>query len=188
MEVARGPGPRWFRTALVAGAVIYYFLLLRQSRNPTMWLQPVTFFAESTSLFPSADRFALDFRLEAWSCDERRWVPIDPRPYFPVEADDKESRFQRFAYFYASLEPSRPALRAFGAYMVAHHAQDKDGIAGAIGGVRVSRLARPLPPPGTHIERYAYSPLSPPRADDHYEHLYWTPRSLRDRRCAGGSP
>jgi hypothetical protein len=188
VEVARGPGPRWFRTTLVVCAAIYYFLLLRQSRNPTLWLQPVTYFGECTSLFPNADRFALDFRLEGWSCADQRWEPMDPRPYFPIEADDKESRFQRLAYFYASLEPSRPAMRALGAYIVAHHPQVTDGVTGAIGGIRVSRLAHPLPPPGTHIERYVYRPTAPPLADDHLDHLYWTPQSMRTARCGGGAP
>lgn len=181
LVVVPGPGPRWLRLVLVVAALLYFLALVVQPAH----LQPVTFFSQCTKLFPAADTFALEYRLEGWSCGARTWEPLDPRPYFPMEADDKESRFQRIAYFYADLAPSRPAMRALGAYIVAHHAAGAaDGVTGAIGGIRVYVVRRPIPELGEPVARYVYSPLAavPP---EWRKDLYWTPESLRAERCDG---
>lgn len=179
MDVARAPGPRWLRIALAGCALVYYFLLLR---HPSQRLEPLTFFTECTCLFPDADRYAIEFRLEGWSCGDAQWEPMDPRPYFPLEADDKESRFQRLGYFY---NRSRTAMRALTSYILARHDGARDDVPGAIGGIRLSRLQRELPPPGASVDRYIYRPTAPPLADDNLEHLYWTPESERRQTCGG---
>jgi len=63
------------------------------------YIRPVAFFTECTCLFPRAAVYTIEYRLDAWACG-RRWEPIDPRPYFPIQTDDKESRLQRLGYFY----------------------------------------------------------------------------------------
>ena len=185
LVVVRGPGPRWLRLALIVPAALYLIFLLH---HPPESFQPVTFFTQCTKLFPDRDSIALEYRLEAWSCGARAWQPIDPRPYFPMEADDKESRFQRIAYFYADLAPSRTVMRALGAYIVRRHAAGMaDGVTGAIGGIRLIAVRRPLPRVGDPVPRYAYDPLGPiPPA--WRKNLYWTPRSLRNKRCEGAAP
>lgn len=181
-EVARGPGPRWFRIALVGVALAYYVALLD---HPSQRFQPLAYFSECTRLFPERDTAALEYRLEAWSCTGKAWVELDPRPYFPIEADDKESRFQRFAYFYADRGKAverRPMDDALDDYIYSRHAAVDDGVAGAIGGIRLYKWTRPIPPPGAHVERYVYRPfMAVP--DGQREYLYNTRRSVRARRC-----
>lgn len=139
------------------------------------------FFTESTCLFPRANLAISDYRLDAWSCVDRRWAPIDPRAYFPIEASNKESRFQRFGYFY---QRNKPSLEALDAWIGSRHPGAEDGLAGAIGGIRLARWTRPLPEVGSPIEPYLYRPLDklPPaeRRD-----LYNTAVATRRARCAG---
>lgn len=177
--VVRGPGPRWLRLTLVVLAALYFVALLH---HPPPRFQPFAYFSECTKLFPERDTVALEYRLEAWSCGTRTWEPLDPRPYFPMEADDKESRFQRIAYFYADLAPSRKVMRALSAYIVAHHAGASDGVTGAIGGIRLYAVRRPIPQMGEPVPRYVYSPLAPVPPEQRKD-LYWTPERLRTQRC-----
>jgi hypothetical protein len=184
--VARGPGPRWLRYVLVGVAAIYFFMLLK---HPSERWQPLSFFVQATKLFPEADDVALEYRLDAWSCDARAWVPLDPRPFFPIEADDKESRFQRFGYFYAdrgSRADRRLVLRALDDYIVERHGHVDDGLAGAIGGIRMYKWRRTLPKPGDPVPRYVYRPLAPVPADERTE-LFHTVTSTRKERCAAAA-
>jgi hypothetical protein len=188
--VATGPGPTWFRIVLVVVAFAYYIALLKHPADhvtvkgePRLgWLlRPASFFAQSTALFPSADKVLTEFRLEGWVCATHKWQPLDPRPYFPIEADDKESRLQRLGYFYGS---NRTVMEALDDYIVSHHAagSEDDGITGPIGGIRLSRLGRPLPEPGDDVPRYHYEPLSPIPPDENRKGFY-TRESTRKARC-----
>lgn len=178
-EIARGPGPWWLRIALVFVAFIYYFALVKHIRVES--LRPFTFFTDATCLFPQADVIAQEFRLEGYSCERRAWEPLDPRPYFPIEADDKESRFQRLAYFY---QHESIAMRALDDYIEARHGNADDGIAGPIGGIRMYRWGRPIPDPTTCIDRYVYRPLAPVPADQRKDKDYFhTPQSKIKARC-----
>ena len=178
LKVATGPGPRWLRVSLAVLATMYYAALLE---HPPMtgWFRPVAFFTYCTKLFPKKMTSALEFRLEAWSCERRDWVPLDPRPYFPIEADDKESRFQRLGYFY---HHNREVMESLDDYIQAHHASTDDGAPGPIGGIRVVQVNRPLPAVGDPVERYAYRPLSPAPADQRKDQ-WWTRQSVRKARC-----
>jgi hypothetical protein len=180
--VARGPGPRWVRFGLV-GVALVYFVMLMYHPTEGWWVRharPAAFFTQATSLFPNADTFALEYRLEVWACG-RQWEALDPRPYFPIQPDDKESRFQRFGYFYAR---DRAAMQALDSYISAHHAAGiDDGVAGPIGGIRVVKVVRALPFPGDAVERYHFDPFAPISADQRRD-LYYTPESQRKRRCA----
>jgi hypothetical protein len=177
--VATGPGPRWLRLGLAVVALVYYVGLLHHPQAST-WTRPLFFFVDATALFPHADKFAIEWRLEAWVCG-RQWESIDPRPYFPIRPDDKESRFQRLGYFY---ERDRPAMQALDRYISAGHAAGvDDGVTGAIGGIRLFKVVRPIPEVGTPIERYHFDPFAPVPAEQRRD-LYYTPASERKRRCA----
>ncbi len=192
-NVARGPGPPWFRYTCVALAVIYLIALVKHPADHIMvkskprlgWLlRPAAFFTQSTSLFPFADKVITEFRLEGWVCASHRWEPLDPRPYFPIEADDKESRFQRLGYFYRT---NRTVMQALDEFITVHHNEggyDPDGITGTIGGIRLSRLGRPIPEPGDDVPRYHYEPLSPIPPDENREGFH-TLAALRKSRCPG---
>ncbi len=158
--------------------MLYYVALVH---HPPQWrgLRVAGFFTESTCLFPRANRVVSDFRLDAWSCSARRWEPIDPRAYFPIEADDKESRFQRFGYFY---HRNRASLEALEAWIFARHPTTADGLAGTIGGIRLARWTRPIPEVGSTIERYVYRPLDPVPVAQRKD-LYYTPAPRRRALC-----
>ena len=178
-QIAVGPGPRWVRRALVGVACVYYAALIHHPPDVS-WVRPVAFFTEATCLFPRASSFAIEYRLEAWACG-RRWESLDPRPYFPIQPDDKESRLQRLGYFY---ERSRDAMHALEDYVLAGHTTGGvfDGVTGPIGGIRLVKLVRPFPPAGEPVERYEFEPLSP-IPDDQRRDVYYTPGNERTRRC-----
>jgi hypothetical protein len=184
-EIARGPGPTPFRIVCGVVAVLYLFALLK---HPSQRWQPFAYFTECTRLFPEADTVALEYHLDAWSCDQRAWVAIDPGPYFPIEADDKESRFQRLGYFYAdrgTKEERKTVLYALDDWFVTRHRDVDDGITGAIGGIRMIKLRRPLPEIGEHVDRYVYRPFATPDKD-HSQLLFEAPASKRKERCGVG--
>ncbi|HEX7836277.1 MAG TPA: hypothetical protein VF469_02375 [Kofleriaceae bacterium] len=185
--IATGPGPRWLRFGLVGLAVVYLGALIHHPPD-TSWLRPAAFFTEATSLFPRADSVTLEYRLEVWACG-RDWEPIDPRPYFPIRPDDKESRFQRLGYFYFNSKTLTPRTvtvgKALDQYISTRHAAGTDdGVTGAIGGIRVVKIVRPLPVPGEPIERYHFDPFAQGLPDQRRE-KYSTPSSERKRRCPG---
>jgi hypothetical protein len=180
--VATGPGPRWLRRGLVGLAVVYFGVLFYHP-SEGWWVRrvrPVAFFTQATSLFPSAAAFALEYRLEVFVCGQK-WAPIDPRPYFTIQPDDKESRFQRLGYFY---DRDRPAMQALDAYISAGHAAGvDDGVTGPIGGIRLVKVVRPFPQPGDPVERYHFDPFAPIPTEQRRD-MYYTPESQRKKRCA----
>lgn len=176
--IAVGPGPRWFRRALIGVACVYFAALIHHPPD-TAWLRPVAFFTESTCLFPRASSFAIEYRLEAWACTQR-WVALDPRPYFPIQPDDKESRLQRLGYFF---DHTREVMRALEAYITEGHTTGVfDGVSGAIGGIRLVKVVRPFPAAGEPVDRYHYEPLAPIPAEQRRD-MYYTPAGERKRRC-----
>lgn len=187
-SVARGPGPRWLRICLAGLAVIYYAALVHHPPE-SRWLRPAAFFTAATALFPQSVSSVLEFRIEAWSCHgDGDWKPIDPRPYFPIHPDDKESRFQRLGYFYFNAKTESPRDRDVGQvldhYIAAGHAAGADdGVAGAIGGIRVVKIVRPIPEPGDPVARYHFDPFAPIPVDQRRD-KYATPEAERKQRCA----
>jgi hypothetical protein len=186
--VARGPGPRWLRIGLAGLAVIYYAALIRHPPD-SRWVRPAAFFTEATSLFPLSVSSVLEYRIEAWSCSgEGDWKPIDPRPYFPIHPDDKESRFQRLGYFYFNSKTEsrrdREVGKALDQYIATGHAAGADdGVTGRIGGIRVVKIVRPIPAPGEPVERYHFDPFAPIPGDQRRD-KYTTPEEERKQRCA----
>jgi hypothetical protein len=176
--IAPGVRAAWLRGALIVLALIYYVALIHNWPDVRP-LRAIRYFTEATALFPKANVISQDFELEAWTCDGK-WAPLDPRPYFPLRPDDKESRFQRLGYFY---NRSRPVMQALDDYIRARHAEGgDDGVTGKIGGIRLVRVARPLPAPGEPVARYAFDPLAPVPASQRRD-LYFTPASVRKARC-----
>jgi len=145
--------------------------------------RPVAFFTQVSVLFPRAAHATIDYRAEAWVCSKQAWVEYDTRPYFPIDPDDKENRFNRAMHFFRE---NRETMHALDRYLVRSH-DDRPGPDGIdagerIGGVRLMSLRIPIPPVGSSFERYEREPLS------HYpekerKYFYHTPESLRERRC-----
>jgi hypothetical protein len=177
MTIATGPGPRWLRCGLAGLAALYFIALFH---HPTArWLRPAVFFTEAPGLFPRASAYAIEYRLEVWRCGTG-WEPIDPRPYFPIQPDDKESRLQRLGYFY---ERNHAVLQALDAYISERHAAGADdGVPGAIGGVRLFKVVRPFPPPGEPVERYQFEPRASVPAAQRRD-IYYTQGAVRKKRC-----
>jgi hypothetical protein len=160
--IAQGIGPRWLRKLFIVLACAYFAGLVKQP-PPIPGLHALSFFTEATALFPSASEYSLEYKLEVWSCRLQTWKPADPRPYFPIEADSKESRFQRIGYFYThgTAVQVRSVMNALDQFIVDHHPDVDDGYPGPIGGIQIVRVRKPIPEPGTEIERYVYRPLEP---------------------------
>jgi len=178
-DVAVGIRPMWARIGLVFLACAYYAALLHHPAE-IKWLAPAEFFTEATALFPRASDSAVEYRLEGWSCTTSSWQLLDPRPYFPIQPDDKESRFQRLGHFYYN---ERPAMVALANYILDGHAAGiDDGVTGKIGGIQLIQVLRKVPPVGTPIERYHFDPMAPIPADQRKE-KYHTSQSERTRRC-----
>jgi hypothetical protein len=178
-DIAAGPGPREVRRALVGLAALYYIALLYHPTD-VAWIRPATFFTEATCLFPRAVDYSIEYRLEGWSCGHK-WAALDPRPYFPIRPDDKESTLQRLGYFY---QHNRTVMEALDAFISARHAAGADdGIAGPIGGIRLFKAVRPIPEVGAGVERYHFDPLAPVQRAERRD-LYYTPGSERKARCA----
>ena len=147
--------------------------------TPRPWL----YFAQVAALFVNAAPKVIDYRAEGWSCADKKWVEIDVRPYFRIDADNKENRFQRAMQFYRK---NRNVMRALDDFIVKRHVAAKN----SIGGVRFSSLRLPYPAPGEHVDPYEQRPLTSYASDLKHD-WYWTPKSRRMQRCgseAGTSP
>lgn len=148
----------------------------------------VDYFMEVAALFPEASGGAIDYRAEGWVCADTRWQEMDTRPYFPLDPDDKENRFQRALNFYRD---DVEVHRALDAYLVERHnaARADDGIPRdrLIGGVRLVRVRIPVPAPGGPVARFTRRPLEEiPQREK--ETLYRTPKARIAERCGVGPP
>jgi hypothetical protein len=150
---------------------------------------PLAYFTQIAALFPGAAGHATDYRVEGYRCRDKTWTELDVRPYFPIDADNKESRFYRAIHFYGDAHPHRQTLRALDAFIVSRIDADlidaaSRGQAGdPIGGVRFVKLLVPFGKPGDGSPRYEKKPLES-YPDDQRKHLYYTPESMREERCA----
>jgi hypothetical protein len=140
--------------------------------TPRPWL----YFAQVAALFVTAAPKVIDYRAEGWSCSERRWTEIDVRPYFRIDRDNKENRFQRALQFYRK---NRTVMRALEEFVV----KRSNASGGAlIGGVRFSSLRLSYPAPGEHVAPYERLPLATYSGEQRHD-WYWTPKSRRTERC-----
>ncbi len=112
------------------------------------------YFLQVAALFPKAATASIDYRAEGWVCADKNWEEFDTRPYFPLDADTKENRFQRVMHFFRD---DRPTMHALEAYLIESHGSGRheDGLSSdkAIVGVRFVSLRLPLPVPGQPLAR-----------------------------------
>jgi hypothetical protein len=148
----------------------------------------VSLFLSVAALFTEADHYLLQYRAEAWVCSEKQWRELDPRPYFPIDADNKQSRFQRVMYMH---HKDVRTMRALDAFLVDRHNQQGavDGIPGdqAIGGVRLLALHSPLPEPGGRVERFAWHPVAQ-YPEGERQVWYHTSAAKLAQRCPDAPP
>jgi hypothetical protein len=138
------------------------------------------------ALFPRAAVVSIDYRAEAFVCADSAWREMDTRPYFPIDSDDKENRFDRVMHFFRE---NRRTMEALDDYLVERHdaGHDEDGVHGAIGGVRLLSLRIPIPAPGDELQRVSRRPVAA-YPDQQRALFYHTPRSKLAARCGGDRP
>lgn len=186
-EAASSPQPRasWRRALLLAVAAAYL---------TTVWLdgvgsnlparttpRPWVYFGQIAALFKWAGQKQIDYRAEGFVCSEKRWVEIDVRPYFPIDAGNKENRFYRAVQFHRRDRKVMRALEAYVMQRVNERAEQK------IAGVRFLSLRIPYPEPGTTIEPYERRPLAAYPQDQRHD-WYYTPKSKLRERCNERAP
>jgi hypothetical protein len=185
--VVPGWGPPWLRLVLAGVAGLYMGLLAIGNSDYSVTDDlpgAPRFFLQVACLFPDATEFRIEYRAEGWRCDQRRFVELDHRPYFPIRAEDKESRFHRLGQFYRR---SLPVMRALERYLIEQHSTkdptgELDGVPGPMGGIRLWSLRIPLPKVGEQIAPYQHEPLSA-YSEQMRREWYETSIEERKRRC-----
>jgi hypothetical protein len=146
------------------------------------------FFTQTTALFPHAAVASIEYRAEGYVCEKGEWEEVDTRPYFPIDADDKESRFQRVMFFYRHNKKTMGALEHF--LVRSHNRHDHDdGEAkdAKIGGVRLFSIRTPLPNVGDPPARVHRRPLS--EIPEDWRKVFYTTKSASiSEHCFGKRP
>lgn len=165
------------RVALAALGGAYLVTILGISAGGR-WTQDTPpafrYFAQVACLFPNAARMAIEYRVEAWHCSEGAFRELDVRPYFPIHADNKESRLHRLGFFYRQ---ERAVLEELERYVL--RATDNPDI----GGIRLVSVRHPLPPIDERpVPRFTRRPLAelPPETIHAW---FYTPVSRREQNC-----
>lgn len=181
--IAEGPGSRRFRRGLAIAAALYLAgIWLEAAGAPLQAIvpRPLHYFVQVAKLFPNAVTVTTEYRAEAYSCADRVWRELDVRPFFPLRADDKESRFTRAMFFYRR----QPAvMRALDDYLVAAN----DRVSPPIGGVLLLSLRLPIPAPGAATEPYRRRPLGE-YGPGLRKYWYRTSTAVRRARCHEEAP
>lgn len=179
-RIARGFLPFGGAALLSIAAAVFLASIVLSASGSTLPRRtlpaPVLFFVQLACLFPNAAIFQIEWRAEAYSCDEGAFVPLDVRPYFPVHAEDKENRFARAMHFHRR-DPN--VMRALETYVL--ESAERDG-QGYFGGVRFSSLRIPLPEPGAVVERHRYVEIAEV-PESRRKEWYTTPATDRQTRC-----
>lgn len=184
--IVRLPSSGRLQTGLILFAAVYIVTVwldgvgsnLPAKVTPRVWL----YFSQVAALFKNAGVMAIDYRAEGWSCAEKKWIEVDTRPWFQLDADNKESRFHRVMQFYRK---DRKVMRALEDYVI----KNNNATPGSptIGGVRFLSLRIPYPKIGDRIEPIAWKKLAE-YPEDMRHHWYWTPTSQRKDRCGDKTP
>jgi hypothetical protein len=159
------------------------------------WLGPLKrlpstflFFTQCTALFPRAALASIEYRAEGYVCEKGEFEEIDTRPYFPIDAEDKENRFSRVMFFYRHNKKTMNALDRF--LVTSHDRHDRDdGEAHdqKIGGVRLFSIRTPLPRVGDPPMKVHRRPLAEiPR--EWRKVFYETKSAWTTERCFGTRP
>jgi hypothetical protein len=148
----------------------------------------LAYFTQIAALFTRAASFSIDYRAEGYVCTTGEWAELDTRPYFPLDPDDKENRFQRVMYFF---HRHHATLAAVDGYLVERHNEGShdDSIPRdeKIGGVRLLSIRGPLPAIGAPLVRVHRRPLSE-FPEDERKLFYQTKSSGITERCFGTHP
>jgi hypothetical protein len=148
------------------------------TRLPSRFLPgPMLFFVAYTALFPNAAVAAIDYRAEGYSCKDHQWSELDVTPWFPVDADNKESRFHRALQMYRK---DRKVMRALEDYIIRRNNESPSRP--EIVGVRFSSIRAPIPALGSHLDPAGFRSLtSYPESEKHA--WYYTSAKKRRERC-----
>jgi hypothetical protein len=185
--VAPSPGPPWMRLALAALGAIYIVALFLEgaggSRLDRVLPRPFLFFCQIAELFPRAATHRIEYRADGLPCEGPAFE-VDVRPFFPIHADDKESRFDRALHFYRNDRTTMEALETY--VMSAYNGRatsDREKIAGVV----FLSLRVPLPAPGANAPRYERAPLADfPK--EQRKPWFATSRDVVKSRCDRGLP
>ncbi len=182
-ELALAPGPPALRRALLAlgGAYIAATFLegVGAQLHRLVW-RPLLFFCQIAALFPTAATHSIEYRAQGYACSNRV-LEVDVRPFFPIHADDKESRFDRAMFFYRT---DRPTMEALEAYVLREYNRTEPD---KLGGVVFLSLRIPVPKPGSPFPRYERKPLADYPSEQR-KVWYFTPHDTVQRRCKEGGP
>lgn len=140
--------------------------------SPRPWL----YFSQIAALFVNAAPKVIDYRAEGWFCADHQWKEIDVRPYFRIDEDNKENRFQRALQFYRK---NRTVMRALEDYVTKRYNETHEV---PIAGVRFSSLRLDYPPPGAHVSPFTHEPLTTYSGEQKHD-WYFTPGSKRAAKC-----
>ena len=140
--------------------------------TPRPWL----YFSQIAALFVNAAPKVIDYRAEGWVCADHKWAEIDVRPYFRIDEDNKENRFQRALQFYRK---NRVVMHVLEDYVMRRYNATHDV---PIAGVRFSSLRLDYPAPGAHVAPFTHEPLSTYSGEQKHD-WYFTPGSKRAERC-----
>jgi len=185
--------PWWAGYVTSLLAAIYLIAVFIEAVHPGKMRKALgrqgSYFAQIAKLFAERSEVSIDFRAEGFRCDTHQFEELDVRPYFPMHADDKESRFDRTMFFYLENRQVQVALQD---YLIARH--DARVASGAptdlprIGGIMLLSLRIPIPAPGTDFPPYRRIRLHDvPRT---WQRRAWfvTSPAERMRRCEEASP
>jgi hypothetical protein len=176
-RIAPSPGPYWLRRLLAVLGGIYVVLVFYEAVGRQY---SALYFCQIAKLFPGATLHVFENKAQGIRCGGQI-VDIDVRPFFPIHADDKESRFDRAIYFYSG---DAPTMQALDSYIVREYNRSEPD---KIGGVVLTQLKTPVPSPGTDFPRFERKPLSDyPEKERHV--LYKTPKRILEPRCQKGEP
>jgi hypothetical protein len=148
----------------------------------------IVYFTQIAALFPRAAIYAIDYRAEGYVCATSKWAELDTRPYFPLDPNDKENRFQRVMYFFRQ---HKAIMATLDRYLVDRHDEGKldDSIPSddKIGGVRLLSIRGRLPTIGEPLVRVHHRPLIE-YPEDERKLFYQTKSSTITERCFGTHP
>jgi hypothetical protein len=180
-RLAQPWAPRWLRRVSVALALAFLSLVWLDavgagtSRALPLSVRP---FVQVAQLFPTAAENIIEWRILGFRCATGKFEELDVRPFFPIHADDKESRFERALFFYMKTPLVLAALDEYVTRRQAELGSDQ-----RIGGIMILSLRIPIPPLGTVDERYQRRPLDS-YSQEWRHYWYTTARADRSRRCA----
>ncbi len=148
---------------------------------------PLLYFSQIAGLFPDAKDMDVEFRAEGWSCDDGLFRELDVRPFFPIQSDNKENRFERALFFYHG---NSKVLASLAGYITRHQniLVEKEGgdsrpySSGRIGGVRLVSAYKPIPALSENAVRYHRMPLSD-YPNTQLRTWYETPSEIIWKRC-----